>query len=436
MVARDGRKQRRRRFLQATGATLLSGLAGCAGGGGGNGDGDGGDGDTTTTTSGDDGTTTTESGGDQFTIGMADSLTGSLSAFGERNQRAKELALTDVNEAGVKGGTLNIIVEDTQSTSQAGVSAAQKLVNQDGVPLMVGAVGSGVSIAIHTSVIQGTDVVQISQNSTSPKLSEYPELLRISPAGGGQSQVLADTISGDGHESLAITWVNNDYGQGISDAVAENYDGEVVYNSPHDQGKASYSNAITSMDSAGADAWLFVTYQPEFTTMAQEAFDLGLAQGSRWYGGDSVKGPKVLEQVPEGAIDGMKIVVPSAAVEQDNYKEFASRFESEYGSQPTSWSAFSYDAIVTAALSIQAADAFEGAALKEVVRDVTRPEGQEVFTYAEAKQILEDGGSPSDIDYQGVSGPIDFDEKGDPKALLQIFSVENHEYVSTAFESA
>ena len=434
MVSSDEPSQNRRRFLQATGVSLLAGLAGCAGGNGGDGDGD--TDTTTTTTMDDDDTTTTDSMGETYTIGMADSLTGSLSAFGERNQRAKNLALADVNEAGVKDGELEISVEDTQSTSQAGVSAAQKLVNQDEVPLMIGAVGSGVSIAIHTSVIQGTDVVQISQNSTSPRLSEYPDLLRISPAGGGQSQVLADTISADGHDSLAIAWVNNDYGQGIAEAVENAYEGEVVYNSPHDQGQASYSNVITSMDSAGADAWLFVTYQPEFTTMAQEAFDLGLANGSIWYGADSVKGPEVLEQVPQGAIDGMKIVVPSAAVDQDNYKDFASRFQSEYGSEPTSWSAFSYDAIVTAALAIQAADEFTGSALKSVVRDVTRPEGEEVFTYAEGREILAGGGSPSDIDYQGVSGPIDFDEKGDPKALLQVFSIENHEYVSTAFKSA
>lgn len=424
-MANDSLSQNRRRFLQATGLSLLAGLAGCAGEDGDNGD---------------DGTTTTDtdSGSDDtvYSIGMADSLTGSLSAFGERNQRGMELALADVNDAGVKGGTLEIIVEDTQSESQTGVSAAQKLVNQNEVPLMVGAVGSGVSTAIHTSVIQGTDVVQISQNSTSPELTNYPDLLRTCPPGGGQSRVIADTITEDGHDSLAIAWVNNDYGQGITDSVVDNYEGEVVYNSPHDQGQSSYSNVITSMDDAGADAWLFVTYQPEFATMAQEAFDLGLADATNWYGGDSVKGPNVLEQVPEGAIDGMKIVVPSAAVEQDNYKDFASRFVDEFGDEPTSWSTYTYDAIITAALSIEAADEFTGAALSEVVRDVTRPDGEEVTSYADAKAILEDGGSPSDIDYQGVSGPIDLDENGDPKALLQIFEIDGHEYVGSGFEAA
>ena len=73
-------------------------------------------------------------GDDAFEIGMVDSLTGSLADFGERNQRAVELALADVNDVGVKGRELDIIVEDSESESQGGVAAAQKLVNQDDVP--------------------------------------------------------------------------------------------------------------------------------------------------------------------------------------------------------------------------------------------------------------------------------------------------------------
>ena len=151
--------------LKASGAAGLAGLAGLAG-------------CSTTdtgTTAGGDGEETTAGGGDggddgdagPYTIGMVDSLTGSLSAFGQRNQRGKDLALADVNEVGIGGRDLEIIVEDSESQSQAGVSAAQKLVNQDGVPFLIGAVGSGVSLAIYESVIQGADVVQLRQNSTS-----------------------------------------------------------------------------------------------------------------------------------------------------------------------------------------------------------------------------------------------------------------------------
>ena len=131
----------------------------------------------------------------------------------------------------------------------------------------------------------------------------------------------------------------------------------------------------------------------------------------------------------------MKIVTPSAPVNQENYQQFASRFQDEYDKEPTSWAAFAYDCVITAALSIHAAEEFSGAALGEVVRDVTRPEGQEVTSYEAAAQILADGGGASDVDYQGVSGPIDLDENGDPKGFLQVLEVQDHSYVGVDFIS-
>jgi branched-chain amino acid transport system substrate-binding protein len=368
-------------------------------------------------------------GSGSYTIGMVDSLTGSLSAFGQRNQRGKDLALAAVNEVGIGGRDLEIIVEDSQSEAQSGVSAAQKLVNQNGVPFVIGAVGSGVSLAIYESVTQSTDVVQLSQNSTSPELSEFPDLLRMSPTGRTQSSALADIIAEDGYDSVAITWINNDYGQGIADAFTEAWEGDVAYNQSHDQGQSSYSSVVSGMADAGADAWLFVTYQPEMTSMAQEAYSSGYE--AQFYGADSVKGPDVLENTPEGSLADMKIVAPSAAVDQENYKAFAEAFESEYGESPTAWSAYAYDCVVTAALSIATADEFSGAALADTVRDVTRPEGEKVPSFAAAMEALGEDGSASDIDYQGVSGSIDFDESGDPTAFLQIFTVEDGEYVAT-----
>ncbi|WP_440989318.1 ABC transporter substrate-binding protein [Haloarchaeobius baliensis] len=384
---------------------------------------------------GGDGTETTDGGGgggmSTFEIGMVDSTTGSLSAFGQRNQRGKDLALADVNAVGVKDGELSIIVEDSQSEPQGGVSAAQKLVNQDGVPFLIGAVGSGVSLAIYESVVQGTDVVQLSQNSTGLSLTDFPGLLRMSPTGRTQSLALANIMAEDGHESVAVTYVNNDYGQSLADAFVANWDGEIAYNNSHDQEQQSYSSVVSQMNSSGADAWLFITYQPEFTTMVNEMYSSGYE--APMYGADSVSGTDVLENTPEGSMNGMKIVVPSAPVEEENYQQFASAFEDEYGEAPTVWSAYAYDCVINAALAIQAADEFTGAALQETVRRVSGPEGEEVTSYEAAHQILADGGGPDDVNYQGVSGPIDFDENGDPKGFLQILEVQNHDYVGIGF---
>ena len=431
----------RRTLLKLTGGAGLVGLSGCLSTTDDGGDGsDGGDGDDGSDGSdgsdggdgsdGDDG----GDGGDSteaYEIGMVDSQTGSLSAFGERNQRGVNLALSTVNEVGINGRDLDIVVEDSESENQGGIAAAQKLVNQDGVPFLIGAVGSGVSLAIYESVVEGTDVVQLSQNSTGLNLTEFPGLLRMSPSGRSQSLALSNLITDDGYDEVAITYVNNDYGQSLTDAFVDAYEGEVVYNTPHDQDQQSYSGVVSEMNSSGADAWLFITYQAEFATMVNEVFSSGYE--AQFYGADSVSGDNVLENTPEGSIEGMKIVVPSAPVEEENYQSFADAFESEYDRQPTSWAAYAYDCVINAALAIQAADEFTGAALQDTVRRVSGPEGETVTSFEAASQILADGGGPDDVDYQGVSGPIDFDENGDPVGFLQVLEVQDHAYEGIDF---
>ena len=185
----------RRTLLKAAGVSGVATLAGCI------------------STSDDDGGSGSPDG--PYTIGMVDSETGSLSAFGERNQRGKDLALARVNELGINDQELEIIVEDSGSENQGGISAAQKLVNQDGVPFLIGAVGSGVSVAIYESVIEGTDVVQLSQNSTGLNLTDFPGLLRMSPSGRAQSIALSNIIAEDGYDSVAVTYVNNEFGQSL-----------------------------------------------------------------------------------------------------------------------------------------------------------------------------------------------------------------------------
>jgi branched-chain amino acid transport system substrate-binding protein len=413
-MARNTTAIDRRTLMKLTGgvgAAGLTGLAGCS----------------ATNDSGSDGSGSSG----PYEIGMVDAVTGSLSAFGQRNQRGKDLALAAVNEVGVNGQDMNIIVEDSGSESSGGVSAAQKLVNQDGVPFMIGAVGSGVSLAIYESVVQGTDVVQLSQNSTGLGLTDFPGLLRMSPTGRTQSTALANIIAEDGYDTVALTYVNNNYGSSLADAFVNAWDGDIAYNNPHDQDQSSYSGVISEMNGSEADAWLFITYQAEFATMVNEIFSSGYEP--QLYGADSVSGDNVIENTPEGSMEGMKIAVPSAPVEQDNYQNFVSAFESEYDESPTVWSAYAYDCVVTAALSIQAAEEFSGAALGEVVRDVTRPEGEEVTSYQAAHDILADGGGPSEVNYQGVSGPIDLDENGDPVGFLQIQEVQDHSYEQIGF---
>jgi len=419
----DSGTVRRRAFIRATGAAgAVGAFAGCVGGGD---DGDTGDGDT-----GDGGI-----GSGTIQIGAVDARTGTLSPFGERNERGFQLALDSINETGIgsNDAELDIQVEDSQSQPQSGVEAAQTLVDQEGVPLLIGAVGSGVSTAIHDSVIQGTDVVQISQNSTGAVLAESPDLLRMSPNGAGKGAELATKIRDDGYDELALTYVNNDYGVSLSEVVVEEFEsmgGEVTASVAHEEEQNTYSGTVSELVDTGSEAVLFLTYAAEFTNMVNELVSRGVNDEIQFYGAESTIADEILENTPEGSHDGMIGITESAPVELDTYQRFESEFTEAYDVEsPTVWAAYAYDAVMVSAIAIHVAGEVSGSAIGEVVREVTRSPGEEVTSLAEAKEVVDEGGDPDAIDYTGVSGPIDLDENGDPQGAYQVYRVEDHEYV-------
>lgn len=406
MAEKDNRGISRRDALKATGsAVTVSALAGC-------------------------GNLLASDDSGPYEIGMVDSRTGSLEPFGQRNERGVGLALDHINEVGIGDNDreLDIMVEDSESLPQPGIDAARNLVDQEGVPLLIGAVGSGVSMGIHESVIEGTDVVQLSQNSTGAVLSEKPNLLRISPSGAEKGQRLAGIIAEDGYDEVALTYVNNDYGVSLRNVFEESFEGDVLASIAHEEEAASLSSQVSEMADTGAEAWIFFTYASEFTVFVNEMYDRGLHEEVQFYGAESTIADTILENTPEGSQDGMVGITETAPVEEEAYQNYVDEFTGEYDMEPSVWSAYAYDAAMTSAIAIHVASDFEGEAIGEVVRDVTRGPGETVNNLEEAKEVVDAGGDPDAVNYEGVSGPIELNENGDPSGAYQLYRVEGHEY--------
>ncbi|MFC6952788.1 ABC transporter substrate-binding protein [Halorubellus litoreus] len=375
------------------------------------------------------------SGREEYTVGMIQSESGSLAAFGRRNERGLRNALTAINAVGIGEGSDPLVVEleNDDSTPAGGVDAAERLVDQVEVPLLVGSIGSGVTQAIHEDVVSGSDVVQISQHSTSAALSELSALNRTAPSGTALGAALANLVADGDYESVAVTSIENGYGNSLSSVFRSAYDGEIAYEGTHPQGGESFVDELEAMRASGADAWLFVTYGSEFATMVTEAYERGYHQEVDYFGAESTLAESVLANTPEGSQESLVGVTQSAPVEQESYQRFSDEFRSIWGQDPSVWAAYSYDAVTLAAIAIEAAESFTGPAISDVVRDVTRPEGETVFSFEEAKRVLQNGGTAADVNYEGVSGPLDLDENGDPQGFYQVFEVEDHQYEFTDF---
>jgi branched-chain amino acid transport system substrate-binding protein len=143
---RTDRSIDRRSVLKSAGAAGVIGLSGCLGGGGGDGDGDG-DGDTTPTPTA---TATPGGGGEEaLLIGAVHPLTGPYGALAEFQEQGLKLAVQDINDSGLLDQPVESVHEDSQLDPQTGNQRARKLVEDDGVDMLTGAISSSVGAVIH-----------------------------------------------------------------------------------------------------------------------------------------------------------------------------------------------------------------------------------------------------------------------------------------------
>ena len=110
---------------------------------------------------------------DEVKIGLLFDVTGPVANFVPPMLDAAKLVVDQVNaQGGILGGKqLVTIVADTQGAPQIAVDAANKLVNAEKVPIVVGPLLSGTALASAQSVIVPAGVVQISPTATTPVLT-------------------------------------------------------------------------------------------------------------------------------------------------------------------------------------------------------------------------------------------------------------------------
>jgi len=128
----------------------------------------------------------------EIKVGTLMAHTGPLKEYGPAIKNGAVLAAEQLTDAGL---TVKMVHEDSETAPIAGVDAARKLVNIDRVVAIIGALSSGVTLAVAEAVTIPNEVILISPASTNPMMTDLPAdrgkdfLLRTCPAeavqGGG-----------------------------------------------------------------------------------------------------------------------------------------------------------------------------------------------------------------------------------------------------------
>ena len=356
-----------------------------------------------------------------FTFGLLYPQTGTLAFLGPPQLASAEYAIADINEA---GGILGTEVPELTQADEAGESgqandAANSLV-ADEVNAVIGASASNMTQAVYDT-ITGAEIVQCSGSNTAAELTNIDDdgyFFRTAPSDLMAGPVLAQQIVDDGHRTVALAARADDYGSGYLHAVQdelESHGVQVVLSEAYDPDTANFGAVIEGLSNAQADAVALISFEEGTQVLA--ALLEGEVEGDQIYVTDGLNDPELGSTVSDDPtlITGATGVAPSA--DNSEFNEGLTEFQPDL--EVLQYAPHVYDCVTAIALAAESADSVEPTEYVSHLADVTRPEGTECTTFAECRDLLDDG---EDIDYQGASGDIDFDDNGDPtSATFEVF---------------
>ena len=375
---------------------------------------------------------------DETKIGVLMDITGPIANFIPPLQNAANLAVKQVNDqGGLLGGKVVAVYGDTTGTAQGAVDAAQKLVNIENVPIVMGSLMSGTTIAAAEAAVIPAGVAMISPTATSPAMTDLQDdglVFRIVPSDNYQGEILAKMVLAEGLEKVAVTYVNNDYGVGIGQAFMDAYKkagGEIVAESKHEEKKDSDRSELASLAKGGAQALVVVAYAGDSGgKIVRQSIEGGLF--TRFVGTDGLRDELLIKNVGADALKTSFFSSPTSPAENPAQKTLHDVFNAEYGEGADK--AFvdqTYDATFLALLAVEKAGSTDRSKMAAALRDVASAPGEKVGPgeWAKAVALIKEG---KDIDYDGASGAAEFDANGDVGGFIGKFVVDGDSYKQIA----
>ncbi len=359
-----------------------------------------------------------------------------------------QFAVDQANAAGgVNGCLIEMVLRDTQVDPKVGVDAAKALVDLEGIDLLLGAVSSGVSMPILTSVTVPGDVMQMSCCSSSTaftKLSEEGKTnglwFRTFATTGVQSAMAAKVARDQGYKSVAVLYKNDDWGQDMARLIAADFaavDVDVTASVAINDGQPSYRGEVTEALAGQPEALYLALYPAEGTAAVREWISLGGTQ--KMIMANSLKSDEFRDNVGLQYL-GSALGTDTASPRTDSADAFRAAYTERFNSEPNGPGlANSYDAAMIGLLAMQAAgEGASGSDIAAAVAKVTDPSGTPISAdtegFLKAIEVLAGGGS---VSYQGATGDVRFDANGDVSAPAVVWSfseagTQEVEYLSLA----
>jgi ABC-type branched-subunit amino acid transport system substrate-binding protein len=377
-------------------------------------------------------------------VGTLMAQTGPLKEYGPPIKDGAVLAGKQMAAAGFE---IEFFHEDSETNPTPATNAAKKLVDVNKVVAIIGALSSGVTLAVAESVTIPNNVIVISPASTNPLMTVLPAdekpgkdfLFRTCPSDALQG-VVAGKLAASYNKTASILYVNNAYGQGLSEVFTESfakYGGKVLAAVPHDEKAAeSYTAELKKALADNPDRLLAYSYPEHAKVYLKEALEF--FKYGRFMFCDGTKSEDIAKALGAKAVEGQKGTAPGT-VGGKAFEMFNEYYKAEYGKLPPKpFITNAYDGAAVIGLAAYAAKVKGLPLTAENIRDhlrvVANPPGEVVIPgeFEKAFALLKAG---KEINYEGAAGSVDFDAHGDVVTPIEIWEYRGGELKTLRVEN-
>ena len=363
-------------------------------------------------------------------IGSSAGMTGPTAELVAPVIAGRNLAAAQVNEQGglFGGDTYRLVPGDSQCDPKAAVDAAAKLVNVEQVVAIIGPTCSGATNGMSQSVTIPAGVAVLSDTATAPSISELEDsdlVFRVAPSDAYQGRTLAQFAWDAGYRKLAVTYANDDYNAGLAGVFVASFEemgGTIAGNQLHEPDRASYRSELSTLASGGAEGLaLFAYYGGSGIKILRNSLENGLF--GKFLGADGMIDNSVIEQLGADTLRGnIMLSQPAADTEGESYKAFAAAFAAAGHDPAAPYVAYGYDIAFLMALAVEKAGSADRSKIPAALREVANAPGMVIRPgeWMKAKEAIAAG---QDINYEGASGAIEFDDNGDVAGVYSRYVV-------------
>jgi branched-chain amino acid transport system substrate-binding protein len=314
---------------------------------------------------------------DTIKIGVVTPLTGPVAEPGRIQMNSMRLALDTVNEAGVLGRKLELIVEDDQSTNPGAVLAFSRLAERSDIVAFVGSIRSTQMNAMAPDIQKvGKPVVFGGTDPTLTRLGN-PWLFRSRPNDGYSARVIADFgVSELKKAKWAIVHSTDAFGSNGMKALVASLE-KLKITPALVQGYANnqpdFTPVVLAVKSSGADVIAsYFTNEPDCAVFARQLRQLGVRVP--WIGSPSIQSP-VTRGLAKNALYGTYGVADFVEDSNPTAKAFGDAYRKVHKESPDS--GWTYDAILLLAKAIGDAKSTEPGKIREAMLAIRKFPGAE-----------------------------------------------------------